>query len=230
MRTVREPCSRSAHLAMHTSPQPSAANTDGGGDALGFFREWLKDPLRVAAVTPSGKALARLMTSEISRTTGPVIELGPGTGSFTQALIERGVRQEDLALIEFGEGFAETLRFRYPNALTLRMDAGHLRTVDLFYGTPVGATVSGLPLLSMAPRKVVAILKGAFGKMGREGAFYQFTYGPRCPVNRRLLDRLGLEAHRIGGTLANVPPAAVYRLRRRTSLVGLPAKSERTGC
>ena len=188
--------------------------SDGGGEVLAFFREWLRDPLRVAAVAPSGKALARLMTSEISHLTGPVIELGPGFGAFTRALVERGVRQEDLALIEFGDSFAEALRLRYPGALTLCMDATCLRSIDLFGGVPVGATVSGLPLLSMVPRKVMAILKGAFQKMGSDGAFYQFTYGPRCPVSLRVLDRLGLEAHRIGGTFANIPPAAVYRIQR----------------
>ncbi len=187
----------------------------GMAEAFGFFRAWLRDPLRVAAIAPSGRALARLMTSEISCATGPVIELGPGTGAFTRALIARGVRQEDIALIEFGTDFAAELQVRYPRARTLRMDAARLQSADLFAGKSAGAVVSGLPLLSMPQRRVFAILSGAFGKMEPEAAFYQFTYGPRCPVPRRLLDRLGLDAERIGGTLANLPPAAVYRLRRR---------------
>ena len=80
--------------------------------------------------------------------------------------------------------------------------------------------VSGRPLLSMPPRKVIAILLGAFRTMGPDGAFYQLTYGPRCPVPPRLLKHLGLEAHRIGGTLANLPPASVYRLRLANTLSG----------
>jgi phospholipid N-methyltransferase len=183
-------------------------------EALGFFQAWLRNPLRVAAVAPSGRALASIITSEISRDTGPVIELGPGTGAFTRALIARGVREEDLALIEFGSAFAATLQFHYPRACVLRMDAARLRMVDLFDGQPAGAIVSGLPLLSMPPRKVIAVLSGAFRKLRPDGALYQFTYGPRCPVPLRLLNHLGLEAERIGGTLANLPPAAVYRLRR----------------
>jgi phosphatidylethanolamine/phosphatidyl-N-methylethanolamine N-methyltransferase len=74
--------------------------------------------------------------------------------------------------------------------------------------------ISGLPLLYMSPKKVVTILKGAFGYLRRGGSFYQFTYMPRCPISYRLLKRLGLEATRIGGTLRNVPPAAVYRISR----------------
>ncbi|MBB3979963.1 phospholipid N-methyltransferase [Rhizobium azooxidifex] len=184
-------------------------------EALGFFQVWLKNPLRVAAIAPSSRSLANLITSEISHNTGPVIELGPGTGAFTRALIARGVRQEDLALIEFGSEFAAALHFHYPRARTLWMDAARLRAVDLFDGRAAGAVVSGLPLLSMPPRKVISILTGAFRKMEPDGALYQFTYGPRCPVSLRLLDHLGLEAERIGGTLANLPPAAVYRIRRR---------------
>ncbi|MBB4004777.1 MAG: phospholipid methyltransferase [Aurantimonas endophytica] len=181
-------------------------------ETLGFFRAWLKAPLRVAAVTPSGRALANLITCEIDRGTGPVIELGPGTGAFTRALLARGVRQEDLVLIESGAEFAENLHRRFPDARTLCMDAARLRRVHLFEGRLAGAVVSGLPLLSMPPRKVIGILSGAFGKMRPDGGFYQFTYGPRCPVPARLLDRLGLKAERIGGTLANLPPASVYRL------------------
>ncbi|TCK28153.1 phospholipid N-methyltransferase [Ancylobacter aquaticus] len=184
------------------------------GETFGFFQAWLRSPLRVAAIAPSGRALARLITSEISRDTGPVIELGPGTGAFTRALITRGVRLMDLALIEFGSEFAVALQASYPAARTLWMDAAQLDSVELFDGEPAGATVSGLPLLSIAPRKVRAILMGAFDKMRPDGAFYQFTYGPRCPVPAHVLGSLGLEAERIGGTLANLPPAAVYRFRR----------------
>jgi len=184
-------------------------------EPIGFFQAWLKNPMRVAAIAPSGQALASLITSEISSDTGPVIELGPGTGVFTRALIERGVRQEDLALIEFGSEFATALHYHYPRARTLWMDAARLKSVDLFDGRQAGAVVSGLPLLSMQPRKVMSILSGAFSKLKPEGAFYQFTYGPLCPVPRRMLDHLGLVADRIGGTLANLPPAAVYRLYQR---------------
>lgn len=184
-------------------------------EIFGFFRAWLADPLRVAAIVPSGRALARAITAEISAATGPVIELGAGTGAFTRALIARGVPQEKLALIEYGSEFAVKLHYRFPRARTLWMDAARLRHVALFGGEPAGAVVSGLPLLSMPPRKVIAILDGAFRHLRPDGAFYQFTYGPSCPVPRVLLDRLGLKAVRIDHTLANLPPAAVYRIRRR---------------
>lgn len=196
------------------SLRPPSAEHRSLKETIGFLRAWLRDPLRVAAVAPSSQALARLITAEISSHRAPVIELGPGTGVFTRALLDRGVEAEDLVLVEAGADFAEALRLRFPAVRTLCMDAARLRTVAPFGERPVGAVVSGLPLLSMAPRQVFAILSGSFRLMAPEGAFYQFTYGPRCPVPPNVLHRLGLEAHRVGRTLTNLPPAAVYRIRR----------------
>jgi phosphatidylethanolamine/phosphatidyl-N-methylethanolamine N-methyltransferase len=183
-------------------------------DIVSFLRAWFADPLRVAAITPSGTALANLVTREISAATGPVLELGAGTGVFTRALLARGVPEGHLTLLEYGADFAQLLSERFPHARVLSMDAARLAHAPLFEGAPVGAVISGLPLLYMSPKKVVTILKGAFGYLRRGGSFYQFTYMPRCPISYRLLKRLGLEATRIGGTLRNVPPAAVYRISR----------------
>jgi phospholipid N-methyltransferase len=98
------------------------------------------------------------------------------------------------------------------------MDASRLSSVELFGGERAGAIVSGLPVLAMPTRKVVVILLGAFSHLREGGAFYQFTYGPRCPVPRPILDRLGLRAKRVGSTCANVPPATVYKITRRGKL------------
>lgn len=189
-------------------------------DYLQFFRSWVANPLRVAAVAPSGDALARLMTSEITPSDGPVLELGPGTGAFTRALLARGVRESDLTLVEYGSDFARLLERRFPDARVLWMDASQLAGYELFPAANVAAVVSGLPLLSMPPRKVMAILAGAFSYIRPGGGFYQFTYGPRCPVPRAILDRLGLKARRVGGTIRNLPPAAVYRITRRQPFTG----------
>jgi phospholipid N-methyltransferase len=69
----------------------------------------------------------------------------------------------------------------------------------------------------MAPKKVAAILANAFWRLRPGGAFYQFTYGARSPVPAAVLERLNLKATLIGRTLANIPPAAVYRIQRRSA-------------
>jgi len=183
-----------------------------------FFRSWTCDPLRVGAIAPSGPALAAIMTAEISAASAPIIELGPGTGVFTRALLARGVDERDITLIEYGADFVPLLRCRFPRARVLQMDAAKLSARDFFGERAPGVIISGLPLLSMSTRKVMAILTGAFECLRDGGAFYQFTYGARCPVRRPLLDRIGLKAVRVGHAFANVPPATVYRITRRIPL------------
>ncbi|HEY0198596.1 MAG TPA: phospholipid methyltransferase [Rhodanobacter sp.] len=189
-------------------------------DTLAFMRAWLRNPRGVGAVTPSGAALARLMTAHVSQLDGPVIELGPGTGALTRALIARGVPLHRLALIEADPHFADALSKRYPLATILRMDAAQLgHTESLFGDERACAVVSGLPLLSMPAAQVAAIIQGVFERQLRaDGMFYQFTYGPRCPLPAALLKRLNLQARRVGSALLNLPPAAVYCISQRRDL------------
>ncbi|MGY4317476.1 hypothetical protein ACVWW1_006803 [Bradyrhizobium sp. JR3.5] len=105
-------------------------------DILPFVRAWVRNPLRVAAVAPSGPAVSSLMAQEITADTGPVLELGPGTGVFTRALLKRGVRQQDLTLVEYGSEFIPLLQRRFPGARVLWMDAAWLRRESLFDGAP----------------------------------------------------------------------------------------------
>ncbi|GES46489.1 SAM-dependent methyltransferase [Rhizobium dioscoreae] len=184
-------------------------------DSLVFFRAWVARPFQIAAILPSGRALAEIITREITPQTGHVIELGPGTGVFTSKMLEHGVRPEDMTLVEYSQEFAERLKRRYPTARVLSMDAARLKHLEFPSDKSVGAVVSGIPLLTMPARKVVDILEGAFYHMRSGSAFYQFTYTSKCPVPQRILDKLNLRATLVGRTLLNLPPAAVYRITAR---------------
>ncbi|MBY3183158.1 methyltransferase domain-containing protein [Rhizobium laguerreae] len=183
-------------------------------DRRRFLLAWLRAPLRIASITPSGPRLAGLMTKEISTLTGSVLELGPGTGVFTAALLERGIAERDLTLVEYERDFATLLQGRFPDARVLWVDVRQMWKTALS-GSFFGGVVSGLPLLAMRPEDVRTLLEGCFSNLRPHGAFYQFTYGPKCPVPVEILDSLDLVATRIGWTLRNIPPAAVYRISRR---------------
>jgi phospholipid N-methyltransferase len=185
--------------------------------ALSFFLAWLANPRRVGAIAPSSAALADAMTADLSPASAPVIELGPGTGVVTRSIIARGIPEHRLALIEYGADFVDKLQRDFPHASVHRMDATRLQHVELFDGEHAGAVVSGIPLLLMPAQSLISLLEGAFDRLRPDGAFYQFTYGRDAPIPRAILDGLALKATRIGGTLANLPPAAVYRIRRRPS-------------
>ncbi|MFK0166745.1 class I SAM-dependent methyltransferase [Rhizobium sp. NPDC090279] len=183
-------------------------------DSLLFLRHWATAPLRTAAVAPSSRALAKIMTRDITAATGPVIELGPGTGVFTRALRDRGVAEHDITLVELNPDFAVLLKRRFPAACVLQMSAADITASPALREGGAGAVLSGLGLPSMPTRQVVKIMQGAFRCLGPVGSFYQFTYGPRCSVPDDVLNFLGLQAERVGGTFFNLPPASVYRITR----------------
>jgi phospholipid N-methyltransferase len=185
--------------------------------ALSFFLAWLAHPRRVGSLVPSSLALAQAVTADLSFASAPVIELGPGTGALTRSILARGVPEHKLALIECNSAFIPKLRQDYPRASVHRIDATRLHRVELFGGEPAGAVVSGLPLRLMSEDGVSLLLAQAFARLRPDGAFYQFTYGREAPVARPTLDHLGLHAARIGGTIANFPPAIVYRIKRRAA-------------
>ncbi len=178
-----------------------------------FLGTLVNEPLSVGALAPSSRRLADHMAVDIvpgSR----VIELGAGTGSLTRAILDAGVEPSDLLVIEQNEAFSEMLRKRFPgigvitgNALGLNRHAGALPG-------PADFVVSGLPLLLFTPGRKLRLLYQVFSVLSEEGAFHQFTYGGRCPVERAVLRRLGLEATLLRFTPMNLPPAFVYRLQR----------------
>jgi phosphatidylethanolamine/phosphatidyl-N-methylethanolamine N-methyltransferase len=109
---MRRPVDDDPHTEARDSARwaaPPVSTPDSSGPALGerllFWRSWLRNPSRVGAIAPSGRALARLMTARITAADWPVIELGPGTGTFTRALLARGVPEHRLALVEADPAF-----------------------------------------------------------------------------------------------------------------------------
>ncbi len=135
-------------------------------DRRRFLLAWLRAPLRIASVTPSGPRLAGLMTKEISTLTGPVLELGPGTGVFTAALLERGIAERDLTLVEYERDFATLLQDRFPDARVLQLDVREMWKTALSRGF-FGGIVSGLPLLAMRRTMCGRCSRAAFPASGR---------------------------------------------------------------
>src|SRR5215207_11511119 len=117
-------------------------------DEVRFFRSWMEKPLAIGAVTPSGRALARTMASYVDpEIPGPIIELGPGTGPVTEALVEQGIDPSRLVLVEFNPHFCRLLSERYPTATVVQGDAYSLkRLLAGLLQEPAAAVVSGLPL------------------------------------------------------------------------------------
>src|SRR5215468_5779428 len=133
-------------------------------DEVRFIRTWIEKPLSLGAVTPSSRALARTMASYIDPSlTGPIIELGPGTGPVTEALLAQGVVPSRLVLVEFDPTFCRLLRKRFPGALVVQGDAYSLhRVLHGLLKQPAAGVVSGLPLFTKPLRMRLRLLFEAF--------------------------------------------------------------------
>jgi len=182
-------------------------------DEVRFIRSWLEKPLAIGAVTPSGKVLARTMARYVEPGVGgPVIELGPGTGPVTEALVEQGVEPERLVLVEFNPAFCQLLRARYPAATVVQGDAYSLRRVlASFARQPAAAVVSGLPLVTKPLRTRLRLLRDAFAMMRPGAPFVQFTYAVVSPIPTALF---GIRAEASERIWMNLPPARVWVYRK----------------
>jgi phosphatidylethanolamine/phosphatidyl-N-methylethanolamine N-methyltransferase len=180
-----------------------------------FLLRFLDNPRRTGAVAPSGPFLAREMARAIDpRRPGLVVELGPGTGPVTKALLARGVPRERLVLVEYDSQFCKALAQKFPLVRVLRGDAYALgRTLDALKGEHVAAVVSSLPLLNEPPERRLALLEDAFALMGPDGVFVQFTYGLAAPVPRELC-AAQYDVTRGAPIWRNLPPASVWTYRR----------------
>src|ERR1700759_467875 len=157
-------------------------------DEVRFLRSWIEKPLHMGAVMPSGRVLARTMAQYVDvDSEGPVVELGPGTGAITNALIEHGIDQKRLVLVEYNPGFCALLRDRYPQAKIVQGDAYTLRdTLWNVLSTRAGAVVSGLPLVTKPVLTRVKLVRDAFAVLAPGAPFIQFTYSVVPPIPRSL--------------------------------------------
>ena len=179
----------------------------------GFLKSLVHDPRSVGAVAPSSPSLGRLMARGL-HAGARVIEVGAGTGALTRAVLDAGVAESDLYLVESDERFVDILERRFPTARTVHGDATWLGRHLEELTDSVDFVISGLPLLLFSDVRKRRLLGSAFGLLGPGGAFHQFTYGGVCPIGRPLLDGLGLKATCLGVVPFNMPPAFVYRFAR----------------
>ncbi|WP_068084713.1 class I SAM-dependent methyltransferase [Polycladidibacter stylochi] len=182
-------------------------------DELRFSRAWFQNPLKTGAVTPSGPDLAHKIASYIpicpqTKMQTRVLELGPGTGPVTEALIERGIEQQNLTLLEYSPTFLKNLRKRYPDADVVHGDAFHLKTsLPAIKQGSLDAVVSCLPLLSQPTERRLSCLFQAFELLKPGAPFIQFSYSLSSPIAR---NSKAFTTKHSSWIMRNFPPARVW--------------------
>jgi phosphatidylethanolamine/phosphatidyl-N-methylethanolamine N-methyltransferase len=182
-------------------------------DEVAFIRHWIDKPLSIGAVTPSSKVLARAMARYVDPDSpGPVIELGPGTGAVTKALVEHGVEPSRLVLVEFNPSFCRLLRTRYPGATVIQGDAYRIKhLLSGLLREPAAAVVSGLPLQTKPFKRRLHLIDEAFELMAPNAPFVQFTYAMVTPIPKKHADITAEPSELIW---QNLPPARVWVYRK----------------
>ena len=202
---------------MESSGQMSGANVvmRRAKNQLQFMWAALRSPSTIGSVIPSSRSLARAMAAGVDMARGSVLELGAGTGSVTQALVEVGVPVDQLFILERDPRLHRLMQRHYPQLLIMCADAVYLRNVLDEYGVPeIGTIVSSLPFLSMPPLIRERIQEQMVAVLGDAGVIIQFTYGLQSPISEVMMKRLGLIGVRKRMVMANVPPAHVWHYRR----------------
>jgi phosphatidylethanolamine/phosphatidyl-N-methylethanolamine N-methyltransferase len=179
-------------------------------DTTLFLQEWFANPQRTGAVVPSSRQLAAAMARWLpSDPESFVLELGPGTGAVTQALIKRGLREERLVAIEKNPKMAHLLHRRFPRAHIINGDAWHLDVLLREHSEPiesVGAVISSLPLLNFPLEEAEALAEKIRAILQHGGKWVQYSYhlgnGHHKSATR---------FHRLASNIVwlNLPPARV---------------------
>lgn len=185
-------------------------------DEIRFLSDLKRQPKAVGAIWPTGQIMARRMASVVDPASGlPVLELGPGTGVITHAILERGIAHDLLHAVEYSPVFASELKLRFPSIHVHHGDAFNLReTLGANADLRFDSAVSALPLLNFPLARREKFVADVLAQMPAGRPLIQFSYGPFAPVSAKP----GLwTVERYDFVLRNIPPARLWVYRSMTT-------------
>ncbi len=145
-----------------------------------FLQELLLYPQQIGAVFPSSRRLAAVMAKWLPADPDAyVLELGPGTGVVTKALLARGLREDRLIAIELSARLANLLRDKFPRATVITGNACHLDKLLRRHvpdAEAVGAVISSLPLRAFPAETAKCIAAKIRSVLPPGGRWVQFSY------------------------------------------------------
>ncbi|RWM96629.1 MAG: methyltransferase domain-containing protein [Mesorhizobium sp.] len=182
-------------------------------DELKFFKGWIDKPKAVGSIVPTSSITARKMASVVNPMSGlPVLEVGPGTGVITRAILARGVKPENLYAVEYSPDFVRHLRQLYPGVNVIEGDAFNLdATLGDKSGLTFDSVISGVPLLNFPVEQRVAYVESLLDRIPTGQPVVQLTYGPLSPIPPGRGDYTVEHFHFV---IRNIPPTQLWIYRR----------------
>lgn len=178
-----------------------------------FFKGWIDGPKSVGAVLPTSAVTARRMASVANPESGlPVLELGPGTGVITRAILDRGIAPDKLWSVEYSVDFYDHLVREFPDVHIVRGDAFDLdKTLGENRDLVFDCVISAVPLLSFPTHRRIAFVEDLLERIPPGRPIVQITYGPRSPVPAR---GRSFTVEHLDFVIRNFPPAQLWVYRR----------------
>lgn len=182
-------------------------------EEIRFFKGWIDGPKQVGAIIPTSSVTAKRMASVINTASGlPVLELGPGTGVITKAILKGGTAPQDLVSIEYSTDFYQHLTRTFDGVNFINGDAFDLdRTLGAFKDRKFDSVISAIPMLSFPMEKRIELLEDLLDRMPAGRPVMQITYGPVSPIIARP-DRYKIKHYDF--VVRNIPPAQLWTYTR----------------
>jgi phosphatidylethanolamine/phosphatidyl-N-methylethanolamine N-methyltransferase len=175
-----------------------------------FLKQFFKEKKMVGSLAPSSRFLAAKMLNHIPINEAKiVVELGPGTGVFTQKILEKLGPETQLIVIELNDDFYNALntKLHHPN-LHLKHDSadqiGHF--IKELGFEKADLIISSLPLANFPSELRNRLLLTARNFLAEKGKFVQFQYSLQ---SRKALKKV-FHSVKLNFTALNLPPAFVY--------------------
>ncbi len=181
-----------------------------------FFKGWLNGPKSVGTPFPTSRYTGEAMARVINANSGlPVLEVGPGTGVITSAILNGGTRPENLYTVEYSEFFASGLKAEFPMVNVIHGDAFDLdNALGKHKNLMFDCVISAIPLLNFPMNMRIAYLEDMLDRIPLGRPVVQVTYGPLSPVPVGC-GNFSVRHHEF--ILRNIPPAQLWIYSRGTS-------------
>ncbi|WP_428427128.1 phospholipid N-methyltransferase PmtA [Pararhizobium sp.] len=182
-------------------------------EEIRFFKGWRSNMKAVGSIVPTSGITARRMASVVNPHSGlPVLELGPGTGVITKAILQKGVQPENLVSIEFSTDFYQHLVKTYPEVDFINGDAFDLdKTLGARRDQQFDSVVSAVPLLNFPMHMRVSLIDDLLSRIPVGRPVIQISYGPLSPVVA-MPDRYQISHYDF--VVRNIPPAQLWVYRK----------------
>ena len=182
-------------------------------DEFRYLKTFATSPLKMGSVTSTSRPLADLMVRHARPDpAGHTLEIGPGTGVVTEALIRAGIPPEKIVSVEYDSGFCRHLRKRFPNVNILQGDALELaNALGEFRSVTFSAGLSGIPLLNLPKAKRAPYLESVLDRLTPGGIVTQLSYS-FVPPQEAIPGRLAVDKSK--WVTFNFPPGRAWIYRR----------------